>query len=75
MKKVENTIKLYHINAATSTIIGLPILKVIQLPEKIMGMSLGKYHGLCWTISGRVFSWGCKNLALGLKKYEKVNLF
>jgi hypothetical protein len=38
-----------------------------------MGMSLGKSHALGWTVSGRIFSWGCKNLALGLKNYDKVN--
>lgn len=38
------------------------------------GMSLGKYHGLVWTEDGRIFGWGCKNLGLGLRHYDRVNL-
>jgi alpha-tubulin suppressor-like RCC1 family protein len=54
-------------------IIGLPIGKkmIISSPT---GMSLGKYHGLVWTESGQIFGWGCKNLGLGLRHYERVNV-
>jgi hypothetical protein len=62
-------------NAIGCEIIGFPSRKVIKLPEKMVGMSLGKYHGLCWTVSGRIFAWGCKNLAMGLKRYDKVHYF
>jgi len=47
-------------------------MKKISIKEDISGMSLGKYHGLIWTNSGKIFSWGCKNLALGLSNYNKV---
>lgn len=72
IRKLENTLKLYHISSSSCQIVGFPSKKVIQLPEPIVGMSLGKYHGLCWTSSGRLFSWGCKNLAMGLRRYDKV---
>jgi hypothetical protein len=72
IKKVENTLKIYLVSSLGCEIIGFPARKVIKLPEQIVGMSLGKYHGLCWTITGRIFAWGCKNLAMGLRHYEKV---
>jgi len=48
-------------------LIGFPSGKIIQIPERPLGISLGRYHGLIWTEEGKLFSWGCKNLALGIQ--------
>ena len=37
----------------------------INFKNKINGISVGKYHKLCWDDMGRLYSWGCKSLALG----------
>ena len=44
----------------------------MSVRSKPLGLSLGKYHGLIWTEDGRLFSWGSKNLGLGLSFYDKV---
>lgn len=72
IRKLENTIKVYLLSPSSQEILKFAGRKSIGLKEKPIGMHLGKYHGLCWTISGKLFSWGCKNLGMGLKLYEKV---
>lgn len=42
-----------------------PSLNKIDLQKKVVGLSLGKYHNLAWDCEGRLYSWGCRSIALG----------
>lgn len=42
-----------------------PDKEIKELKENIVGLSIGKYHSMCWDDKGKLYSWGCKSLALG----------
>jgi hypothetical protein len=35
------------------------------MSTQINGLSIGKNHCLCWDNEGKLFSWGCRSIALG----------
>lgn len=46
--KVDNYNRLYHFDFQNSRILGYPTRDVIQVNQKIKGISVGKFHCLCW---------------------------
>ena len=66
VKNLDNAVKIYQLNCQSHQVIAIPTSKTISIPEKPQGLSVGKYHGLVWTENGHLYTWGCKNLALGL---------
>lgn len=39
------------------------------MKNKVVGISVGKFHCMCWDISGCLFTWGNRSIALG---YEEL---
>jgi alpha-tubulin suppressor-like RCC1 family protein len=64
-KKVDNSNRLYHIDSRTSVITGYPTAQAVRMPTRVKGISVGKYHCLCWDDAGKLYSWGCRSLGLG----------
>ncbi len=71
LKKIENNTKLYQIcNGinkvySNSYIVCYPFANRIQMKDIIRGISVSKYHSLCWNDRGKLYSWGLKSFGLG----------
>ena len=37
------------------------------MKQKIVGISVGKFHCMCWDVDGKLYTWGNKSIALGYK--------
>jgi alpha-tubulin suppressor-like RCC1 family protein len=60
---VENLV--YQLTNHSHTLIMHPTQKRIDFKTKLAGVSLGKYHNLAWDCEGKLYSWGCRSIALG----------
>ena len=50
---------------AATRIIGYPSKNIFYVKEKVVGISIGKYHSMCWSSEGSVYTWGNRSIALG----------
>ena len=50
---------------AAKEIIGYPTLNRMKVNRVVKGISVGKHHSLFWDNEGKLYSWGCRSLALG----------
>lgn len=37
----------------------------MRVGKVVKGVSVGKHHSLLWDNEGKLYSWGCRSLALG----------
>ena len=44
---------------------GYPTLDVINVRNKILGISVGQHYCLCWDNNGQLYSWGSRSIGLG----------
>ncbi len=56
---------MYRITDNGRTVIGYPTMEKFDFNSKIVGISVGKYHSLCWDQFGILYSWGTRSLGLG----------
>lgn len=53
------------IEEETYSVIGYPTQQTFRMKNKVIGISAGKFHCLCWDSAGLLYSWGNRSLALG----------
>lgn len=63
-QKINSSAVIYHLTKHNS-IITYPAHTQLSFKKKIAGISLGKYHNLIWDFQGKLYSWGCRSIALG----------
>lgn len=56
---------LNEINQEVYSIFAFPTQENIFMKNKIVGISVGRVHIMCWDSSGNLFSWGNRSIALG----------
>lgn len=64
-QKITPDTLLYQLTNHSQTLLLHPSQTRIDLKRAIAGLSLGKYHNLAWDREGRLYSWGCRSVALG----------
>lgn len=42
-----------------------PTMEKNIMKNKVVGISVGKFHCMCWDIVGLLYTWGNRSLALG----------
>jgi alpha-tubulin suppressor-like RCC1 family protein len=64
-RRPTNEITLYSLLKHENTIVGFPGGKRLNFSKRVVGVSAGKAHCLCWDEAGTLFSWGERSIALG----------
>jgi alpha-tubulin suppressor-like RCC1 family protein len=66
LKKAANENCLFSVKAGQPEIlVSYPQMNKFSVGTRIVGLSIGQFHKLCWDANGKLYSWGCKSLALG----------
>jgi alpha-tubulin suppressor-like RCC1 family protein len=64
-QKIATENLVYQLTDHAQALLLHPTRARIPFPTKLAGVSLGKYHNLAWDREGRLYSWGCRSIALG----------
>ena len=47
------------------SIVAYPTQQTFTMKNKVIGISVGKFHCMCWDSVGLLYTWGNRSLALG----------